>query len=186
MMTRKTLQGPLRVHVCCVVTALALAATSAAASAGDDIVRIAPAIEVRVELDKPIYRFGDSFRFAVTANQDCYFLVFTIDASDKVEIHDPVASGEYMGYPLLKAGERRESPVPDAPGRAVITPPAGSYQIGALCGREGLAKFGLSNAELKEPAKAGRRGFQLQLHEKLDRIHRSSVAQVTVFYEVRP
>ena len=72
----------------------------------------------------------------VTATRDCYFLVFTVDANDKVELHDPVASGAYMGHPLLKAGERRQIPVADAPSRAVIKPPAGFYEIGAVCSLE--------------------------------------------------
>jgi hypothetical protein len=94
------------------------------AGGGEDIVRLAP-IEVRIELEKASYRLGESFRFTVTTNQDCYFLVYTIDFNDQVEVHDPSVSEAYMGQPLLKAGERRAIPVPDAPGRAVTTPPAG-------------------------------------------------------------
>ena len=81
-------------------------------------------IEVRIELPKITYALGETITFVVTSNRGCYFLLFTIDPNDKVEVHDPVASGPYMGHPLLKAGERREIPVPDAPGRAVVTPPA--------------------------------------------------------------
>jgi hypothetical protein len=141
---------------------------------------------VRIELEKVTYRLGEPFAFTVTANQDCYFLVFTVDPNDQVEIHDPVPSGAYMGHPLLKAGERRAIPVPDAPGRAVITPPAGRYQIGAVCSREQLAKLGLSHVELKEPAKAGRRGFQVYLDQKVNRVDRSAVTRVTVSYDVNP
>src|SRR5262245_45234984 len=109
-----------------------------AARAGESIIREKTGetpIEVRIELPKGSYALGEAITFVVTSNRDCYFLVFTIDPQDKVEVHDPVASGPYMGHPLLKAGERREIPVPDAPGRAVVTPPAGAYQIGAVCGR---------------------------------------------------
>jgi hypothetical protein len=168
-----------------VVIALVLIANLAAARAGEDIVRAAP-IEVRIDLEKATYRLGEPFTFTVTSNQDCYFLVFTIDPSDRVELHDPVASGAYMGHPLLKAGERRVIPVPDAPGKAVITPPAGPYQIGAVCSREQLANFGLSQVELKEPAKAGRRSFQAHIDERVNRIDRSAVTRATVPYEVRP
>jgi len=101
-----------------------------AARAGESIVRDRPMevretpIEVRIELPKITYALGETITFVVTSNRGCYFLLFTIDPNDKVEVHDPVASGPYMGHPLLKAGERREIPVPDAPGRAVVTPPA--------------------------------------------------------------
>src|SRR5262249_24883071 len=108
-----------------------------------------------------------------------------VDATDKVEIHDPVASGEYMGHPLLKAGERREIPVPGAPGRAVITPPVGTYEIGAVCGREELSRFGLSRIELKEPSRAGRRSFQFHRGERVDRVDRAALSRATVSYEVR-
>jgi hypothetical protein len=168
-----------------VVTALVLIADLSVARAGEDIVRAAP-IEVRIDLAKATYSLGEPFTFTVISNQDCYFLIFTIDPSDRVEIHDPVASGAYMGHPLLKAGERRVIPVPDAPGRAVITPPAGPYQIGAVCSREQLANFGLSHLELKEPAKAGRRSFQAHMDERVNRIDRSAVTRATVSYEVRP
>jgi hypothetical protein len=198
-MTCKVLQRPMSIRFCCALT-LGLSANAVDASAGEDIIREAPviireapaiardapAIEVRIELEKATYRLGEPFTVIVTTNQDCYVLVFAIDPNDQVELHDPVASGAYMGLPLLKAGERRTIPVPDAPGRAVITPPAGPHQIGAVCGREELAKLGLSHVELKEPAKSGRRGFEFQLGAKVDRIDQSSVTRVTVFYEVRP
>jgi hypothetical protein len=180
-MTGKGIQGP--ALLCCVVTALALIANPA--TAGEDIVRTGP-IEVRIELEKTTYRLGEPFSFIVTTNQDCYFLVFTIDPNDRVELHDPVASGAYMGHPLLKAGERRTIPVPDAPGRAVITPPAGPYQIGAVCGREELAKLGFNNVALQEPAKAGRRSFQFHLQEKVNRVDPRTLTQAIISYEAKP
>jgi Domain of unknown function (DUF4384) len=180
-MAGKGIQGA--VLLGCAVAALALIANPAAA--GEDIVRTGP-IEVRIELEKTTYRIGEPFTFTVTTNQDCYFLVFTIDPNDRVELHDPVASGAYMGHPLLKAGERRTIPVPDAPGRAVITPPAGPYQIGAVCGREELAKLGFSNVALQEPAKAGRRSFQFHLQEKVNRVDPRTVTHATISYEAVP
>jgi hypothetical protein len=153
--------------------------------AGESIAGGAP-VEVRIELPKTSYALGESITFVVTTNQDCYFLVFTIDPNDKVEIHDPVASGAYMGHPLLKVGERRQIPQPDAPGRAVITPPAGTYEIGAVCGREELAKFGLSQIQLKEPAKGGRRSFQFHLDEKVKGADRQALSRTTMGYNVKP
>ena len=154
------------------------------AQAGGSIVREGP-IEVRIELPKATYDVGEAITFVVTSNRDCYFLVFTIDPNDKVEVHDPVASGPYMGHPLLKAGERRTIPVPDAPGRAVITPPMGAYEIGAVCSREELAKLGLTNIELREPAKAGRRSFEFHLGQKVKDVDRNALSQATVSYQVR-
>jgi hypothetical protein len=171
-------------YFCLLAMVPILIGTSAAAAAGEDAARTGP-VEVRIELPKASYALGDTITFVVTANRDCYFLVFTIDPNDKVEIHDPVASGPYMGHPLLKAGERREIPVPDAPGRAVVTPPAGTYEIGAVCGREELAKFGLSQIELKEPAKAGRRSFEFHLGEKINHVDRNALSQTTIAYDVK-
>jgi len=148
------------------------------------ITRFSP-INVQIELAKSTYNLGEPFSFVVTSDRDCYFLVFTVDPDDKVEIHAPVVSGAYMGHPLLKAGERRQIPVPDAPGRAVITPPAGAYEIGAVCGREELQRFGLSQIELKEPAKAGRRSFQFHLGEKINLIDRNALSEATISYEVK-
>src|SRR5262249_51153070 len=113
---------------------------------GEEATTSPPPLEVEIDLPKRKYRIGDPFSFMVTATRDCSFLVFTVDANDKVELHDPVASGAYMGHPLLKAGERRQIPVSDAPGRAVIKAPAGFYEIGAVCSRERLDKLGLTQA----------------------------------------
>jgi uncharacterized protein DUF4384 len=157
---------------------------AAAAAAGENVARSGP-VEVRIELPKTTFTLGDTITFVVTSNRDCYFLVFTIDPNDKVEIHDPVASGAYMGHPLLKAGERREIPVPDAPGRAVVTPPTGTYEIGAVCGRDELSKFGLSQFELKEPAMAGRRSFEFHLNEKEGRADRNALSRTTITYDVK-
>jgi hypothetical protein len=165
--------------------AIAFLSDSTSNTTSEDTTRFS-AMDVRIELPKTTYTLGDSFSFVVTTNRDCYFLVFTIDANDKVELHDPVVSGPYMGHPLLKAGERRQIPVPDAPGRAVITPPAGSYEIGAVCGREELNKFGFTQVQLNEPARAGRRSFQFHLEETAKRVDRNALSRTTVGYEVRP
>jgi outer membrane protein OmpA-like peptidoglycan-associated protein len=145
-----------------------------------------PPLEVEIDLPRRKYRIGDPFSFMVTATRDCYFLVFTVDASDKVELHDPVASGAYMGNPVLKAGERRQIPVADAPGRAVIKPPAGFYEIGAVCSREQLDKLGLTQARLGEPASRGRRSFQFHLEEAAKGVDHAALGRVTMAYEVLP
>jgi hypothetical protein len=122
----------------------------------------------------------------VTATRDCYFLVFTVDANDKVELHDPVVSGAYMGHPLLKAGERRQIPVSNAPGRAVIKPPAGFYEIGAVCSHEQLDKLGLTQSQLGEPARRGRRSFEFHLEEAAKGVDHAALGPVTMAYEVLP
>ena len=76
-----------------------------------------------------------------------------------------------------------EIPVPDAPGRAVVTPPAGAYQIG-VCSREELGKLGLTNVQLKEPAKAGRRSFEFHLGQKIKEVDHNSLSQATITYQV--
>ena len=143
------------------------------------------AIEVRVELPKMEYKVGEAITFAVTANRDCNFLVYTIDPNGKVELHDPVVSGAYMGHPLLTAGEHRQIPAPDAPGRAVVTAPGGRYEIGAVCSRDDLDKLGMSRVQLREPAMGGRRSFQFHLDEQAKSIDRNSLARATIAYDVK-
>jgi hypothetical protein len=142
-------------------------------------------IEVRVELPKMEYTVGEAITFVVTANRDCNFLVYIIDPNGKVELHDPVVSGAYMGHPLLKAGEHREIPAPDAPGRAVVTPPGGRYEIGAVCSRDDLDKLGLSQIQLREPARGGRRSFQFHLEQQTERADRKDLARATIAYDVK-
>lgn len=143
------------------------------------------AIEVRIDLPKAEYKIGETIAFTVTANRDCNFLVYTIDPNGSVELHDPVVSGAYMGHPLLKAGERRQIPVPDAEGRAVVTQPSGHYEIGAVCSRDDLDKLGMSRIQLKEPAMGGRRSFQFHLDERTKSTDRKSLARATAAYDVR-
>jgi serine/threonine protein kinase len=144
-----------------------------------------PAIEVAIDLPKSTFAIGDAFTFVLRANRDCNLLVFTIDSDDKVELHDPAASGAFMGAPILKAGETRQIPVPGAPGRAVIKAPVGSYQLGAVCAREDLAKLGLAEAQLRTPAASGKRNFSFKLDEAVRRVQREDVSRVTVPYEVK-
>jgi hypothetical protein len=142
-------------------------------------------LDVRIELPKANYAIGEAITIVVSSNRDCYFLMFTIDPSGKVEIHDPVTSGAYMGHPLLRAGERRQIPQPDAPGRAIITPPAGRYEIGAVCGRDELAKLGLTLSELKDPATGGRRSFEFHLEKKTERLDRDALTRTVSTYNVQ-
>jgi hypothetical protein len=111
-------------------------------------------------------------------------MVYTVSATDKVELHDPKISGAFMGDPLLKAGERREIPVGTAPGRARINPPAGPYQIGAVCGRDDLEKLGISQTHLRRPAAEGRRSFTFTMEQLFNRINRDELARATVTYQV--
>ena len=145
----------------------------------------AAAIEVSIALPKTSFAIGDPFSFTMTANRDCNVLVFTVDANDKVELHDPKVEGAFLGPPLLKAGEVRQVPVPGAPGRAVVNPPAGAYQIGAVCTRDDLAKLGLSAPQLKAPAASGKRSFSFKIDEVAKTARRDEVGRVTVGYDVK-
>jgi hypothetical protein len=140
--------------------------------------------QVQIELPRTRFQVGDSFSFTVTANKDCHFLVYTVSANDKVELHDPKVSGAFMGDPLLKAGERREIPVSGSPGRARINPPSGPYQIGAVCSRSDLEKLGISETLLRRPAQEGKRSFTFTIEQLLNRIKREELARATVTYEV--
>lgn len=140
--------------------------------------------EVQIELPKVKYKVGDPFNFAVLSNKDCNFLVYTVDAADKVELHDPRVSGAYMGAPVLRAGERRQIPVSGAPGRALINPPSGTYQIGAVCGRDDLAELGIASTQLRKPAQEGKRNFRFAIDTAARNIRRDRLSLATVTYEV--
>ena len=140
--------------------------------------------EVQIELPRIKYKIGDPFNFAVHSNKDCNFLVYTVDAADKVELHDPRVSGAFMGAPVLKAGERRQIPVSGAPGRALISPPSGVYQIGAVCGRDDLAELGIGSTQLRKPAQEGKRNFSFAIEAAARNIRRDRLSLATVTYEV--
>ena len=145
----------------------------------------AEAIEVAIGLAKTAFTIGEPFTFTLRANRDCNLLVFTIDAADKVELHDPNLESAYMGAALLKAGEVRQIPIPGAPGRAVIKAPVGGYQLGAVCAREDLTRLGLAEAQLRVPAANGKRSFTFTLDEAIQRVRRDDVSRVTVGYQVK-
>lgn len=142
-------------------------------------------LEISVALPKTSYGIGDPFTFTLRASRDCNFLVYTIDAADKVELHDPAVSGAFLGPAQLKAGEIRQIPIPGAPGRAVIKAPTGHYELGAVCAREDLAKLGISETQLKLPAAGGKRSFTFKLEEAVQRVRRDELSRVTVGYEVK-
>jgi Metallo-peptidase family M12 len=139
------------------------------------------AFDVQIELPKTVFSPGETFTFAVRSNKDCNLLVYTVDANDKVELHDPNVSREFMGDPRLAAGERRVIPVA---GRARITETSGEYQIGAVCGRDDLAKLGITDVALKKPAAEGRRSFTFVIEQIAKRIDRTQLARATVTYKV--
>lgn len=142
-------------------------------------------IKVALDLPKTSFAIGDPFTFTLRANRDCNVLVFTIDANDKVDLHDPSINSAFMGPPLLKAGETRQIPIAGAPGRAVVNPPAGAYQIGAVCAREALSKLGLAAPQLQTPAAGGKRSFSFKLEETAKGIDRAQLGRVTVNYQVK-
>jgi hypothetical protein len=144
-----------------------------------------PPIAVSIELPKRQWHIGETFSFTITATRPCHFLVYTIDADGRVELHDPKVSGAFMGAPVLTAGERRQIPVAGAPGRARIDPPSGRYEIGAVCSLAELEQVGLGAAALRQPARRGRRSFVFQVEEAAKAAETGVLARVTVAYEVR-
>mgnify|MGYP000981842271 CR=1 FL=1 len=143
-------------------------------------------IALTLALPKSTYAIGEQFRFTISADRDCHFLVYTISANDKVEVHDPVVEPAFMGASILRAGETRQIPVPGAPGVARIDPPAGAYEIGAVCGRDSLDRIGLSGAKLKEPATRGKRGFTFTLEKATEAIKRDEISRTAISYTVTP
>ena len=141
-------------------------------------------VRVQIEVPKDRYTIGEPFSFTLKATRDCYFIVFTIDASDHVELHDPANNEPYMGPAMLRAGEVRRLPVPGAPGRAIITPPTGPYEIGAVCGRDQLAAYGLDAAAMVSPAESGRRGFKFFLDKTVGGLDRERLSLITVTFSI--
>lgn len=141
--------------------------------------------QVSIELNQNGYRIGDQFAFTVSANQDCQFLVYTVGPNDKVELHDPMTSAEFMGDPLLRAGERRSIPVAGAPGLARIKAPVGPHRIGAVCSRDDLSALGITTSEVARPAQPGRRSFEFRVEEASTRLDRRLLDLATVEYNVQ-
>jgi hypothetical protein len=140
------------------------------------------ALKLNIALPKKTYAVGDNLTFSVKSNRDCYFLVYTVSPSGEVEQHDPAQNHIFMGSEMLKADQWRELPVQ---GFATIKPPAGNFELGAVCSKEPLATIGLSDAQLSEPARAGRRSFSFALDNATKGIKRDDFARTTVEYEVR-
>lgn len=143
---------------------------------------------VKIELPKRRYKIGDEFFFHISAKRDCKFIVFTIDSNGKVEVHDPTYAEAFMGPSLLKAGERRRIPIesndPTVRNAAIIDPPAGTQQIGALCSIDGLAALGISDYQLKYPAKLGQAKFTFQIHNIENRFNQDQFSKATVNFDV--
>lgn len=142
------------------------------------------AIMVRVSLPKASFAVGEELRFTLEANRDCHFLVYTVSADDKVEVHDPASAPGLFGDPVLRAGERRDIPVAGSTQIARVKAPAGDYEVGAVCGRQELARLGLARDALAAPAQGGRRSFEVVLKEAVGRLRRDEISRASASYRV--
>jgi hypothetical protein len=133
--------------------------------------------QVQLELPKTRFKVGERFSINVRANKACWLMLYDVDAHGRVElIPRSAAERQALGNPL-KAGETRQF-------IAEITPPAGSYQVGAVCGQDDLAKLGISEKRLANAAKAGKRSFKLVLDNVLQGVNRDLLNHVAIEYEV--
>jgi hypothetical protein len=139
-------------------------------------------LKLEIALPKKSFAVGDDLAFSVRSNKDCYFLVYTVSPSGDVEQHDPAQNDVFMGSAMLKAEQWRHLPVQ---GFATIKPPAGNFELGAVCSKEPLATIGLSDAQLREPARGGRRSFSFALDKAAKGTKRDDFARATVSYEVK-
>lgn len=130
---------------------------------------------ITLSLPKTRYFVGEPFSFSVHATKDCPFLVLTVDGLGKPRLYEPAAEGPSMGTPLLKAGERRRIPVQ---GAAVVEPPAGAYQIAALCDKEELSRLGLASASRH------RRNFGFKVQDTVYTIDRDELDKIAITYDV--
>ncbi|MBS0242872.1 MAG: protein kinase [Proteobacteria bacterium] len=142
--------------------------------------------DVNISLAKSTFRIGDELNFTLTARKDCQFLVYTVGADDKVEVHDPATDSAFFGKPLLDAGEQRMIPVVGSTKIARIKGPAGNYEIGAVCGRDELERLGLSVDQLNEQGQRGKRSFEIVLKQASGRLNRAEIERASVPYTVVP
>jgi hypothetical protein len=109
-------------------------------------------------------------------------MVYTVSPTGEVEQHDPTLNEIFMGSPMLKAGQWRQLPLM---GYATIKPPPGNFELGAVCSKEPLLSVGLNEAQLREPARAGRRSFSFALEKAAKASNTETFARTTEVYEVR-
>jgi hypothetical protein len=140
-------------------------------------------IQIEIAMPSRTFAVGDNLSFSLRSNADCHFLVYTISPTGVVERHDPEDNSLFMGSPVLKAGEWRHIPVA---GIATVKPPAGNFELGAVCSKEPLAKVGLSDAQLSDPAHGGRREISFAPKDAADTATRAELARASIGYEVRP
>ena len=129
-----------------------------------------------LSLPKTHYVVGEPFSFTVRATKDCSFLVLTVDALGKPRLYEPAVEGAFMGPPLLKAGERRRIPMQ---GTALVEPPAGTYQIAALCDKDELSRLGLGSTSRT------RRNFGFKVQDTVYSVDRDELDKIAVTYDVR-
>ena len=139
-------------------------------------------LKIDIALPKKSYAVGDNLTFSVRSNRDCYFMVYTVSPTGEVEQHDPTLNEIFMGSPMLKAGQWRQLPLM---GYATIKPPPGNFELGAVCSKEPLLSVGLNEAQLREPARAGRRSFSFALEKAAKASNTETFARTTEVYEVR-
>jgi hypothetical protein len=131
---------------------------------------------ITLSLPKTHYAVGEPFSFTIHATKDCPFLVLTVDGLGKPRLYEPAVEGAFMGAPLLKAGEKRRIPVQ---GTAVVEPPAGTYQIAALCDKDELARLGLASTS------RNRRNFGFKVQDTVYTIDRDELDKIAISYDVR-
>jgi len=138
-------------------------------------------LKLEMALPNRSYAVGDDLTFSLRSNKDCYFMVYTVSPAGEVEQHDPSLNEIFMGSPMLKADQWRHLPVM---GHATIKPPAGNFELGAVCSKEPLLSVGLNDAQLREPARGGRRSFAFALDKAAKGVSSDAFARTTEAYEV--
>jgi hypothetical protein len=140
-------------------------------------------LQVEIALPKQSFVVGDDLSFSVRSNRDCYFLVYTVSPTGNIDNHDPAEEELFMGSPVLKADEWRQLP---KKGYAAVKADPGVFELGAVCSKEPLSTLGLSVAQLREPARGGRRSFSFALDKAVKSTGADNVARASVSYEVKP
>lgn len=120
-----------------------------------------------IAVSRSTYKLGDDVTFQVASDRPCSFIIFTIDAARNLQCLDPATKGMslLLGDPVLRAGETRQIPAPNAPGHLRADPPIGRYTLGVVCGPEEFKKMGYEKIVCNSLEVASSRGLTAVLDD---------------------
>jgi hypothetical protein len=143
-----------------------------------------PAINLQITLAKTDYQVNETLSYTLQTNQNCHALIYTIDADDRVQLHDLTPTGANPTTPTLNADTPLQVTGPNGQGPVIVPAARGNYLIGALCGRDALAAVGTTMASLADAASQGGTKFLAYLSELTSGINPNLLGDTRVNYAV--